>query len=315
MNQFETPILFLVFNRFDTAQRVFDEIRMQKPKHLYVAADGPRESKIGEAEKCQKVRSLVDQIDWDCELKTLFRDENLGCAKGPATAITWFFQHVEQGIILEDDCVPHPDFFVFCDELLNYYKDNNRVMMISGDNFQDGIKRGDYSYYFSAHSNSWGWATWRRAWLNYDFYLDRYSLLDFKGAINHYFDNWCERQVWIDKFLCMKKRDYLAWDYQFQFHVWKNRGICINPNFNLISNIGFGNDATHNFNKDSVGIGIETEPILPIHHNNLIAIDKDADAYYYNKFARKNIVQLLWRWIRRQLFLKPKFSIGNESGL
>lgn len=315
MNQFETPILFLVFNRFDTAQRVFDEIRKQKPKYLYVAADGPRGSKIGEAEKCQKVRSLVDLIDWDCELKTLFRDENLGCAKAISSAITWFFQQVEQGIILEDDCVPHPDFFPYCEEMLNHYRDNETIKIISGDNFQDGQQRGSASYYFSAYPNIWGWASWRRTWEGYDLYLDQHTLSELKDALYFYFPSWNERQMWIDKFLTMKRQGVNTWDYQFQFHVWKNRGICINPNSNLISNIGFGNDATHNFNKDSVGIGIKTESILPIHHNNLIEVDKDADAYYYNKFARKNIVQLLWRWIRRQLFLKPKFSIGNESGM
>jgi len=313
INQFETPILLIVFNRIDTTQRVFNEIRKQQPKFLYIAADGPRPNKVGEAEKSQQVRDIVKQIDWECELKTLFSETNLGCAKGPAKAITWFFENVEQGIILEDDCVPHPDFFTYCEDLLSRYCNNEQIMLISGDNFQNGQKRGDFSYYFSAYSNSWGWASWRRAWANYDFYLDNYSLPDFKKAIKPYFSIWNERQVWIDKFLCMKKRGYMAWDYQFSFHVWKNQGLCILPNVNLISNIGFGSDATHKFDSDSLGINLNTQSILPLKHPVNQEINIDADHYYYQKYLHKSLIQIIWRWVRRNLFLKPKFSRSDND--
>ncbi len=306
MNQFETPILFLVFNRFNTAQRVFDEIRKQKPKYLYVAADGPRRSKIGEAEKCQKVRSLVDLIDWDCELKTLFRDENLGCGKAISSAITWFFQQVEQGIILEDDCVPHPDFFHYCEEMLNHYRDNETIKIISGDNFQDGQQRGSASYYFSAYPNIWGWATWRRTWEGYDLYLDQDTLLELKDALDFYFPSWNERQMWIDKFLTMKRQGVNTWDYQLLFKIWRDRGLCINPNVNLISNIGAGEDATHTNDSSSSMLNLIASSILPLKHATFIERDLAADKYYYENNLHKNIIRLLWRWIRRQ-FLKAKF--------
>ena len=306
-SQFNTPILFIIFNRIDTAQITFNEIRKQKPKQLFIAADGARLNVPGEKEKIQEVRNITKQIDWECDLKLLYSDKNQGCAKGPKNAITWFFDHVEQGIILEDDCVPHSDFFLYCDEMLIKYRDENRVMVISGNNFQDGKKYGSNSYYFSSHSNTWGWASWRRAWKDYDFYLDQYSLSDFKTSLNNYHKTWYEKQMWIDKFLCMKKRGYAAWDYQFSFHIWKNNGLCINPNVNLVSNIGFGEDATHTSEKSS--LNIKTAPIYPIVHPKKIeAINKIADYYYYKKYLHKNIIQLAWRYVKRQFFIKKKFE-------
>jgi hypothetical protein len=163
-----TPVLFLIFNRPNTTEQVFEAIAKAKPRCLFVAADGPRTDKEGEAEKCQAVRDIIKRVDWDCEVKTLFREQNLGCKEAVSSAITWFFEQVEEGIILEDDCLPSDSFFSFCAELLEKYRDDKRIMMISGDNFQDGIQRGDASYYFSSVPWIWGWATWRRAWRLYD---------------------------------------------------------------------------------------------------------------------------------------------------
>lgn len=306
MSPFETPILLILFNRIESARFVFNEIKKQKPLYLYIAADGPRPHRPDDVEKCQNVRNLINQIDWECELKTLFSDENLGCAKGPMTAITWFFENEEQGIILEDDCIPHPDFFGYCKEMLAYYKDNESVMVISGNNFQTGIQRGDASYYFSAYSNTWGWASWRRAWVNYDFYLNNYTLKEFKTAVGHYFSSWHERQMWIDKFLCMKKQGLNAWDYQFTFHIWKNKGMCINPNTNLVTNIGVDVDATNTQFKDAVNL--DAFPILPIKHFKDLKINTDADNYFYKKYLHKSFIQLIWRFIWRTFLLKPKFK-------
>jgi len=308
MNQFKTPILFLVFNRFDTAKQVFDEIKRQKPKYLYVAADGPRRDRIGEAEKCQKVRSLVDQIDWDCELKTLFRDENLGCAKAISSAITWFFQQVDQGIILEDDCVPHPDFFPYCEDMLNHYRDNETIKIISGDNFQDGQQRGNASYYFSAYPNIWGWASWRRTWEGYNLYLENYSLFELKDALSFYFTSWNERQVWIDKFLTMKKQGVNTWDYQLVFKIWREKGLCINPNVNLISNVGAGEDATHTNDSSFSILNQSVSSILPVKHALYVERDLAADMYFYKQNNHKTLIQLIWRWVKRNLFLKPAFT-------
>jgi hypothetical protein len=166
-SNFDTPILFLIFNRPDTTQKVFNEIRKIKPRQLFVAADGPREDHPEDKEKCEQTRKIIDQVDWDCEVKTLFRDKNLGCKHAVSGAINWFFKNVEQGIILEDDCLPDQSFFGFCQELLNKYKNNKQIFNISGNNFQDGMWRGDGSYYFSKYFHCWGWATWADRWQNY----------------------------------------------------------------------------------------------------------------------------------------------------
>ncbi|MFM2284413.1 MAG: hypothetical protein RL222_1917, partial [Bacteroidota bacterium] len=233
-----TPVLFLIFNRPDTTRQVFAKIREIQPRQLFIAADGPRNIP-GEAEKCALTRKTVmDAIDWDCEVKTLFRTENLGCGVAPSQAISWFFEQVEQGIILEDDCLPDASFFTFCEELLNYYKDDTSVMHISGNNFQLGKKIGDGSYYFSQIPHSWGWATWRRVWKQFDWELTELDkFLDSNNHLDPY---------WIDKFkMVQKERPEDIWDYQYTFCIFNNHGKAILPNKNLVKNIGFNQDATH----------------------------------------------------------------------
>lgn len=304
---FNTPILFIVFNRVETTQRVFDAIKKIQPKYLFIAADGPRTDRQGEDKKCNDVRNIIHQIDWECELKTLFQEHNLGCAKGVSTAITWFFEHVEQGIILEDDCLPHFDFFPYCEELLNKYKDNEQIMLISGDNFQNGMRRGDASYYFSGYINIWGWASWKRVWNGYDLYLKNLSLQKFKKAISLYTSSWNERKVWIDKFLTMKKQGNNTWDYQLGFHVWEKQGLSITPNVNLISNIGIDGGTHYNSNNDQIGLDLATSPIMPLIHPHTIIQHKDADRYLFNQMFRKSFIQLIWRFYKRKFHLKPKF--------
>lgn len=233
-----TPVLFLIFNRPDTTRQVFAKIREIQPKQLFIAADGPRNIP-GEAEKCDLTKKLVlDAIDWDCEVRTLFRTENLGCGVAPAQAISWFFEQVEQGIILEDDCLPDASFFTFCEELLNYYKDDTSVMHISGNNFQLGRKIGNGSYYFSEIPHSWGWATWKRVWKHFDWEikeLDKY--LESNNSLNPY---------WIDRLkMVQKEKPEDIWDYQYTFCIFNKHGKAILPNINLIKNIGFNQDATH----------------------------------------------------------------------
>ncbi len=292
---YNIPILFIIFNRLDTTEQVFEQIRKQKPKYLYIAADGPRKNREDDIENCRKTREIVNKIDWDCELKTLFREENLGCGKAVSGAITWFFENVEMGIILEDDCLPHEDFFPYCEELLIQYKDNKEVKMISGDNFQNGIKRGDASYYFTAYTHIWGWASWRRTWQEYDFSLDDISTKEFKKSLRYYFNSWQERQVWLDKFILMKKKSIDTWDFQLSFNVWKRKGINIIPNVNLISNIGFGECSTHTIDDNNVLSNIPSQSISPINHPDLISINKEADRYSFDFLYRKSLFKMMYR--------------------
>jgi hypothetical protein len=298
-SSFETPILFLIFNRPDTTVRVFEEIRKQKPKYLFVAADGARTTKTGEAELCIQTRDIIKLVDWDCDVKTLFREQNLGCGKAVSSAITWFFENVEQGIILEDDCLPHPDFFNYCEELLNKYKENEQVMLISGDNFQNGTKRGEASYYFSAYPHIWGWATWQRSWNKYDFTLENYSTKFYKTQLKQYFQLWTEREIWLEKFLLMKRKPIDTWDYQLSFSIWKNNGLIILPNVNLVSNIGFGVNSTHTNNSNDICANIPVHSILPIQHPQNIIRDKIADKYFYEKYLHKTFIKLIYIALRR----------------
>ncbi len=244
---FETPILLLVFSRPDTTRQVFGRIREARPKKLYIAADGPRRDRPEEAERCREVRELVTRIDWDCELKTLFRETNLGCRKGSPGAITWFLDEAGEGIILEDDCVPHPHFFRFCRELLERYRDDARVMQVTGANFQGGWRRdASYSYYFSLLGSSWGWATWQRAWRLFDVDMTAFAEIKAKG----YLKDACASEEELT--LRMKEFDRVhsgkvtdSWSYQWKYSMLVNHGLAIIPNANLIMNIGFGPLATH----------------------------------------------------------------------
>ena len=232
----KTPILFLIFKRLDTTKQVFEQIRKVKPPKLYIAADGPRQNVEGEVEKCKAVREYVlSNIDWDCKVKTLFREKNLGCGRAVSEAITWFFEQEEKGIILEDDVVPSLSFFWFCEELLERYKSDMRIWHIGGCNFQDGKVRGDGDYYFSAINHIWGWASWADRWKHYDFELknindDRFIENYWKGSASKY---------WKKIFWKMKNKEFDTWDYQWTFTMWFNKGLAILPNFNMITNIGW----------------------------------------------------------------------------
>jgi hypothetical protein len=285
-----TPVLLLIFNRPDTTQQVFDRVRQVKPKKLYVAADGPRSKVSSDPERCALTRQIIDQVDWDCEVKTLFRKENLGCGVAPAKAISWFFENEDAGIILEDDCVPSKSFFWYCQEMLEKYMHDTRVMHVSGNNYLDGWKRDhDYSYYFSDKVNAWGWATWKRAWALYDFNISSYPELKKKGYLNGLFLSSFEKSYRLGQlektYSNIKNGD--VWDYQWEFTVYSNSGLCIVPEVNLVRNIGFGADATHTFNlHDKKAKVYEQEIEFPLRHPKFVIRDVESDRRYFNKMMR-----------------------------
>jgi hypothetical protein len=295
-----TPVLFLIFNRPDTTRQVFAKIREIQPRQLFIAADGPRNIP-GEAEKCALTRKTVmDAIDWDCEVKTLFRTENLGCGVAPSQAISWFFEQVEQGIILEDDCLPDASFFTFCEELLNYYKDDTSVMHIGGTNSQFGRKRGNASYYFSKYPHIWGWATWKRAWQQFQFSFSK----DDNDALPSIFEDYrfslAEKEYWKNHWNLIKdgeRKD--IWDIQWTFSCWLNRGITIVPNQNLISNIGFHADATHTLAADSALANLSLHSIRNIDHPEKKEIDLQADDFTFRKYnlMEPPLAQKIKLWI------------------
>jgi len=296
---FETPILFLIFNREDNTQRVFDAIRLQKPKYLFVAADGARSNKPGEAEKCQRTRNIIKQIDWNCELKTLFRNENLGCKMAVSSAITWFFEHVEQGIILEDDCLPDPSFFPFCEELLDKYKDDTRIGLISGNNFLPEIIDKGLSYDFCSCSHIWGWASWRRVWKNYDvnfpFWEEqrtKRSLLFCNKREEIYFSSFIPDAIY-------NRNNTNTWDTQFWFTLRLQNQLSIYPAVNLVTNIGLGDpDASHTSKKKKKQLVPVSGINFPLKHPQYVLRNKKIDDATIKKlfFSWKRLVRFFLRF-------------------
>jgi hypothetical protein len=285
-----TPVLLIIFNRPSTTQIVFEAIRKAKPTRLYIAADGPRPNKEGEVIKCEAARHVATQIDWDCEVHTLFRKENLGCGRGPATGISWFFEHETEGIILEDDCLPSPSFFQFCAELLEKYRDDSRVMEIGGNNLEKReLREKDYSYSFSNLTYIWGWATWRRAWRHNDFNMEHYDEVNKKNYLENSYDTIYERDFFSYVFDKMHNGDKRTnrdtiWDYQWQFACRINSGLTIVPNRNLVVNIGIGSDATHTTDPKGVGHNLQLEEMcFPLQHPEFVMVDRIRDQRNFNK--------------------------------
>lgn len=275
----ETPIIFIIFNRPDTTRRVFETIRAARPLKLLVVADGPRADREGEAERCAAARAITEDIDWPCEVERNYSETNLGCRNRVASGITWAFEQVEDAIILEDDTVPHPSFFRYCSELLERYRDDERVMVISGNNFQNGIQRGDGSYYFSKYNHCWGWATWRRAWRYFDVEMDGWPEFRNSGFFDSLNQDERERNFWQSTLDRAADGWIDAWSYAWTLACWRNGGLTALPNVNLVSNIGFGEDATHTGNGNSPLNNIASADIGKIRHPETVSRNVEADAY------------------------------------
>ena len=271
------PVLFIIFNRPATTQRVFQEIRKAKPPKLFVNADGPRGGSPGDAERCQEAREIIKQVDWDCELFTNFREHNLGCKLAVSSGISWFFEENEEGIILEDDTLPHPTFFQFCEEMLARYRDDKRIMTISGDNFQFGKKRTAYSYYFSRYSHIWGWAAWRRTWKHYDVEMKLWPEIKNGNWLTDLLGDKKMLNIWTEIFNRVYEGRIDTWDHQLWFACLIQNGFTIIPNANLVSNIGFLPDGTHT-KKNSKTANMKTEAMsFPLSHPPFFLKDSIAD--------------------------------------
>jgi hypothetical protein len=232
-----TPVLLLVFNRPATTIRVFEQIKKARPQKLFIAADGPRDEQ--EALLCAHVKDIVTHIDWACQVHTLFRDHNLGCGRAISSAITWFFEHVEEGIILEDDCVPDPTFFDYCQHLLERYRHNDRVMMVAGTSYLFNQVTNKETYFFAKHYSIWGWATWRRAWIYYDYYIRDWQTLRSTDWLKRFFDNRAIEVFWRCYFDRIIAGELDTWDIQWTYACIKKGALCAVPFNNLISNIGY----------------------------------------------------------------------------
>ena len=302
---YAVPILLTVFNRPDTTRLVWERIRAQRPLHLYIAADGPRHHIKDEAQRCDAVRQLVSQVDWPCSVYTLFRDQNVGCRKAMAGAITWFFQQVPYGVILEDDCVPHDDFFRFCETLLHRYQDVETVGIISGSNPLATQVPALYSYAWTSYPQIWGWASWQRVWQKYDENLDdwpaiRHQLFRHVPSIS-----WGMRCYYSALFKKIKKKQIDTWDIQVNHMTLKHRLLTVLPTHNLISNIGFGKGATHTHHAHDPMANVPAQSmVFPLQHPPDMHPDPVWDSliatqlYPWQRRIRQWIPHWLVQWVR-----------------
>jgi len=296
-----TPVLFMIFNRPDTTQKVFNAIKQAKPKQLFVAADGHRKDKEGEKEKCEQARKIIEQVDWDCEVKTLFRDKNLGCKIAVSSAIDWFFENVEEGIILEDDCLPSQSFFWFCQELLERYKDDERILMITGFNVLSQVDITE-SYFFSKYPHIWGWASWRNSWLKYDVSISDWPKIKEKGIEYMFNITPTELDFWNNAIENVYNNRVNTWDLQVAYVSFKFNLSTITPQKSLIKNIGFNKDATHTKGRNLFDKIKQSEMIFPLTRPAVITNNQILDKKRYAiEYAKPNFIKRLLGYIIRKI--------------
>lgn len=282
----QVPVLFIIFNKREETKRVFNAIRNQQPKQLFIAADGPRPEKEGEAKKCCYVREWVlSNIDWECEVKTSFHDHNIGCGRAPSQAVSWFFEHVSEGIILEDDCLPGEAFFRFSEILLERYRYNPKISIISGNNFQliQPMLLGT-DYYFSLFPSTNGWAAWKRSWDDYEYHIASWLTINQKKFLNSLFREKKYQLFWKRLFdWAYEAKPDDCWDIQFHYHCMRRNQLAIIPAANLISNIGYGPDATHSKDSSSYFANVPMHDIaFPLRHPVTIQRNYVADEFIQN---------------------------------
>lgn len=287
----KSAVLLIIFNRPNTTKQVFDAIRTSKPDKLYIAADGHRHGVLSDLENCKISRAITELIDWPCEVKRLYQEQNLGCSFGPRTAFDWFFSYESEGIILEDDCIPHSDFFEFASEMLERYRYDERIISINGSNLGYTLKDGN-SYTFSRFMNMWGWATWRRCHLKID-----YNLIHWQNINNKQFYLWNKLRnncmdidiAWLNYWRFQFDKTVMTsqvtwWDYQWIYHQLKYEQYAIVPSINLVSNIGFNEQANHTLNSNSLAANISVSHLhTPYKHPIHIVVDN----YYEDNYIKK----------------------------
>jgi hypothetical protein len=287
---FKTPILFLIYNRPEYTQKVFDSIKKVKPEKLFVSADGPKENNEGDEKLCQNTRDILKQIDWECELHTNFKEQNHGCRLGVSQGINWFFEHVEEGIILEDDCLPCESFYFYCEKLLKKYKNEEKIMMISGSNPVTEIKL-DSDYFFSRFFHIWGWATWKRAWQKFDLEMKDWHEHKNRKILDKIFSHNIDNKIFIEQMFddAYGNDKSSVWSLQWTYSCLINDGLVILPSHNLVSNIGL--KGVHEMNEDQLFLKTKEININDLKHPNSIKIDSNIENLIFEKSGLKKLIK------------------------
>ncbi len=306
LKKLDKPVLFLIFNRPDYTKEVFEAIRRAKPPRLYIAADGPRFDRKGDQLLCNEARSIANDISWPCDVSTLFRDENLGCRAAVSGAIDWFFDQEESGIILEDDCLPDQSFFFYCSDLLDRYADDSRINSIAGNNFQNTNTANGSSYYYSSYNHVWGWATWRRAWNQFDHNMLQWQKFRDNNGLHSISKDWSFLYYWENTLDAVASGKIDSWAYVWTFTAWLHNGLVCIPEINLVKNIGFGEQSTHTSNTNSWLANLEiSEFKFPFRHPIEIERNVSADSVIAQRVYNINRLSMSLRFIRDLFGLKP----------
>lgn len=297
---FDVPVLVVIYHKVNETHNLFSVLKQIQPSRLYVAADGAKPSDKCDYAFCLKTR-CVFMPNWNCELRTMYRDEHLGKSKMTVQAINWFFENEKEGIILFDDALPHIDFFQYCQELLEKYRDDMRIVHIGGSNLLKHERKNNGSYYFSAYATTWGFATWKSRWNGFDLKMLELEDADFGEIMSPYVAKTKEKMFWSKRYRILRKHQLDIWEYQYIFHLWKSKGYAIVPNVNLIDNIGF-----HNKKRKIRRLNRTLRPILPLRHNTEIQQDKHADRYVFKRYYYKEFYTALADWFNENLLGKEK---------
>lgn len=305
--QLQTAVVFIVFNRPEMTMRSFASIRKARPSRLFIIADGPRSDVPQDIERCRSVRQIVENPDWPCSVSNIFSDENLGCMKRISSGLNYVFSIVSEAIIIEDDCLPDPSFFRYCEELLERYRFDERVGVVSGDNFQPLDWKTEHSYYFSRYPHCWGWASWRRAWERCDINMEQWASLRESKWLRHLFPDNKDRCYWEKMFDDTLAERIDSWAFRWTLSCWVNGMLTVLPAKNLVTNVGFDESGTNNLCKDSSASIPSHVLTFPLLHPASIVPDIKADMYTQRTIFRRS---LLSNWINaiknissRKLFL------------
>lgn len=298
---YQVPVLLILYNKVTETHNMFQVIHGVQPQKLYVAADGPIIEDVMDCQNCIKTRSVI-MPEWPCELHTLFHEEHLGKSEAIFRAMKWFFEQESEGVVLFEDCLPHPDFFPYCEELLDRYRNDKRIYHIGAVNFRKhnrALKRmkkfhDNCSYYFSAYATTWGFATWRDRWEDFNMGNVNMERGEFNKLLRLYTRRHKERHYWRKRFFMVKEKQVPIWEYEYNFHIWRNSGLSISPHINLVTNMGVRIMRTeHKFKR----LIKKSYPILPLKHPKNIVLDKKTDKFMFKYMYGRAYITMFANWI------------------
>jgi len=298
---FNVPVLLILYNRVEETHNVFQVLRTVQPSEIYVAGDGGKAGDREDIKLTYRTRSVI-QPEWPCQVHTFYQEEHLGRSEMVFEAMKWFFSMEEEGIVLFEDTVPHYDFFPFCETLLNQYRNNEQIFSINGSylrrrsrqKYKKRMKKGESSYYFSAYSTTWGFATWRNRWNDFSLAMEDYTPARLKGIVEPYMTRNRQKSYWISRFNMLRKLKKKYWSYQYLLHIWVHKGLCITPYLNLVTNIGF----TKQDSKRVQRLKRNAYPIMPISHPTTIEQNKKEDRYMFKHIFKRAFLKLFQDWLQ-----------------